>query len=162
MKRLHVHVAVDDLAAGIRFYSTLFASEPTVRKPDYAKWMLDDPRVNFAISARGAAPGLNHLGVQVESAGELAEMNERLRKLETDVVEEMGTACCYARSDKYWATDPTGIAWETYRTLDSIPVFGASDAGTAGAGGCCVPEPAAAKASSDCIPVMGETPSGCC
>lgn len=162
MKRLHVHVAVGDLAAGIKFYSTLFASEPTVRKPDYAKWMLDDPRVNFAISARGAAPGLNHLGVQVESAGELAEMNERLRKLETDVVEEMGTACCYARSDKYWATDPTGIAWETYRTLDSIPVFGASDAGTASAGGCCVPEPAAAKASSDCIPVMGKTPSGCC
>ncbi len=127
MKRLHVHVAVDDLAASIKFYSTMFASEPTVTKDDYAKWMLDDPRVNFAISARGAAPGLNHLGVQVENADELAEMSGRLQKLEADVVEEMGTACCYAKSDKYWATDPTGIAWETYHTLDSIPVFGGQE-----------------------------------
>ena len=161
MKRLHVHVAVDDLAASIQFYSTMFASEPTVQKPDYAKWMLDDPRVNFAISARGATPGLNHLGVQVESAEELAEMNERLQKLEADVIEEMGTACCYAKSDKYWATDPTGIAWETYHTLDSIPVFGASDDGAAHAGGCCVPEPAVVKVSG-CIPVKGKASSGCC
>ncbi len=160
MKRLHVHVAVDDLDASIKFYSTMFASEPTVQKPDYAKWMLDDPRVNFAISARGATPGLNHLGVQVESAGELAEMNARLQKLEADVIEEMGTACCYAKSDKYWATDPTGIAWETYHTLDSIPVFGAAEESAARAGGCCVPEPAVAKVSS-CIPVKGK-PSGCC
>ncbi len=160
MKRLHVHVAVDDLAASIRFYSTMFASEPTVQKPDYAKWMLDDPRVNFAISARGAAPGLNHLGVQVESAEELADMNQRLQKLEADVVEEMGTACCYAKSDKYWATDPTGIAWETYHTLDSIPVFAASEAGEAHAGGCCVPERAVAKVSG-CIPVKGKS-TGCC
>jgi predicted enzyme related to lactoylglutathione lyase len=160
MKRLHVHVAVDDLAASITFYSTMFASEPTVQKPDYAKWMLDDPRVNFAISARGVAPGLNHLGVQVESAEELAEMNARLQKLETDLVEEMGTACCYARSDKYWATDPTGIAWETYHTLDSIPVFGASETGAAQAGGCCVPEPAGV-AVSGCIPAKDKA-SGCC
>ena len=109
MKRLHVHVAVDDLAASIKFYSTMFAAEPTVTKDDYAKWMLDDPRVNFAISARGAPAGLNHLGVQVENADELAEMNTRLQKLDGEVVEEMGTACCYAKSDKYWATDPTGI-----------------------------------------------------
>ncbi len=162
MKRLHVHVAVDNLAASIQFYSTVFASEPTVQKSDYAKWMLDDPRVNFAISARGAEPGLNHLGVQVESAEELAEMNERLQKLESDVIEEMGTACCYAKSDKYWATDPTGIAWETYHTLDSIPVFGASDDGAAHAGGCCVPEPAVAKVSG-CIPVKATSAeSGCC
>lgn len=156
MKRLHVHVAVDDLAASIKFYSTMFAAEPTVIKDDYAKWMLDDPRVNFAISARGMAPGLNHLGVQVESADELAEMNQRLRKLEADVVEEMGTACCYAKSDKYWATDPTGIPWETYHTLDSVPVFGGQSAG-----GCCVPEPAVAKVPG-AIPVKAKSTGGCC
>jgi predicted enzyme related to lactoylglutathione lyase len=162
MKRLHVHVAVDDLAASIQFYSTMFAAEPTVTKSDYAKWMLDDPRVNFAISARGAAPGLNHLGVQVENADELAEMNARLQKLEGDVIEEMGTACCYAKSDKYWATDPTGIAWETYHTLDSIPVFGAGGEQDAATGGCCVPEPAVATVSG-CIPVKGAAAkSGCC
>jgi hypothetical protein len=116
--------------------------------------MLDDPRVNFAISARGATAGLNHLGVQVESAEELAEMNERLQKLDAEVVEEMGTACCYAKSDKYWATDPTGIAWETYHTLDSVPVFGGQ-----AANGCCVPEPAVAKISS-CIPLKAKTASG--
>jgi len=156
MKRLHVHVAVDDLAASIKFYSTMFGAEPSVIKDDYAKWMLDDPRVNFAISARGVPAGLNHLGVQVENADELAEMNARLQKLEADVVEEMGTTCCYAKSDKYWATDPTGIAWETYHTLDSVPVFGGPSAG-----GCCVPEPAVAKVSG-CIPVKGKATSGCC
>ena len=156
MKRLHVHVAVDDLAASIKFYSTMFAAEPTVTKDDYAKWMLDDPRVNFAISVRGAAPGLNHLGVQVENADELAEMSARLQKLDAEVVEEMGTACCYAKSDKYWATDPTGIAWETYHTLDSVPVFGGQEAS-----GCCVPEPAVAKVSG-CIPVKGKPAAGGC
>ncbi len=156
MKRLHVHVAVDDLAASIKFYSAMFAAGPTVAKDDYAKWMLDDPRVNFAISSRGAPAGLNHLGVQVENAEELAEMNTRLQKLEGGVVEEMGTACCYARSDKYWATDPTGIAWETYHTLDSIPVFGGQEAS-----GCCVPEPAVAKVSG-CIPVKGKPATGGC
>lgn len=156
MKRLHVHVAVADLAASIRFYSAMFAAEPTVTKDDYAKWMLDDPRVNFAISARGATPGLNHLGVQVESADELAEMSERLQKLDTEVVEEMGTACCYAKSDKYWATDPQGIAWETYHTLDSIPVFGGQQEGE-----CCVPEPVVAKIPG-CIPVKAKPATGGC
>jgi catechol 2,3-dioxygenase-like lactoylglutathione lyase family enzyme len=157
MKRLHVHVAVDDLATSIRFYTALFAAEPTVAKTDYAKWMLDDPRVNFAISARGAAPGLNHLGVQVESGDELAEMSARLKTLDTEVVEEMGTACCYAQSDKYWATDPQGIAWETYHTLDSVPVFGGQ-----AASGCCVPEPAVTQVSS-CIPVKAKpAANGCC
>ncbi len=156
MKRLHVHVAVDDLAASIKFYSTMFAAEPTVTKDDYAKWMLDDPRVNFAISARGASAGLNHLGVQVESAEELAEMNARLQTLEGEVIEEMGTACCYAKSDKYWATDPTGIAWETYHTLDSVPVFGGQEAS-----GCCVPEPTVAKVSN-CIPVKAQPAAGGC
>ena len=156
MKRLHVHVAVDDLAASIQFYSTMFATAPSVTKTDYAKWMLDDPRVNFAISARGATPGLNHLGVQVESAEELVEMSARLQKLDTEVVEEAGTACCYAKSDKYWATDPQGIAWETYHTLDSIPVFGSEEEG-----GCCVPEAAVTQISSS-IPVKAKPASGCC
>ena len=156
MKRLLVRVAGEARAASIRFYWAMFAAEPTVSKADYAKWMLDDPRVNFAISARGAEAGLNHLGIQVESAAELAEMNERLKHLESEVVEEMGTACCYAQSDKYWATDPQGIAWETYHTLDSVPVFGGQ-----AESGCCVPELAVTKVSS-CIPVKSKSASGGC
>ncbi|NRO99210.1 glyoxalase/bleomycin resistance/dioxygenase family protein [Paraburkholderia sp. NMBU_R16] len=124
MKRLHVHLAVEDLAASVRFYSALFASEPTVRKPDYAKWMLDDPRVNFAISQRGAVPGLDHLGIQVESEAELSEMHSRLEGAAMPVDAQPGTACCYARSDKYWTVDPQGIAWESYHTLSDIPTFG--------------------------------------
>jgi predicted enzyme related to lactoylglutathione lyase len=157
MKRLHIHVAVDDLSASIRFYSTLFAAEPSVTKDDYAKWMLDDPRVNFAISARGAAPGLNHLGIQVESTDELAAMRQRLQQLDTSVVEEMGTACCYAKSDKYWATDPTGIAWETYHTLDDIPVFGAQAAGE-----CCAPKLPEVQKVPGSIPVKRRSAAGSC
>jgi len=152
MKRLHLHISVDDLAKSIRFYSTLLGAEPTVEKSDYAKWMLDDPRVNFAISQRGAATGLNHLGVQVESADELAEMHARLQGLEGKLTEETGAACCYAKSDKYWATDPEGIAWETFHTLDSIPVFG-GDAPEA----CCVPTPKPETTKACCAPN-----SNCC
>lgn len=155
MKRLHVHVSVANLDDSIRFYSTLFGVAPSVTKSDYAKWMLDDPRVNFAISQRGAAIGLNHLGVQVESNNELQDMHARLNALQADVTEETGAACCYAKSDKYWVTDPTGIAWETFHTLDSIPVFG-GDAPDA----CCVPQPKFQKTetkSSCCAPG-----SGCC
>jgi hypothetical protein len=128
MKRFHVHVAVDDLADGIRFYSAMFATEPTVRKSDYAKWMLDDPRVNFAISQRGAQSGLNHLGIQVESDDELKQMQSRLETLQPDLAKEEDVACCYAKSDKYWVNDPAGIAWETFHTLATIPVFGSSEA----------------------------------
>jgi len=135
MKRFHVHVSVPALDDAIRFYSGLFAAEPTVRQADYAKWMLDDPRVNFAISQRGAEPGLNHLGIQVESDAELLEMQQRLESTEAGFIEETGTACCYARSDKYWANDPVGIAWETYHTLDTIPMFNESSDADA----CCVP-----------------------
>ncbi len=124
MKRLHVHISVENLADSIKFYSGMFASEPTVIKPDYAKWMLDDPRVNFAISHRGAVTGLNHLGIQVESPGELGEMQSRLETLQPDLEKEEGAACCYAKSDKYWVNDPSEIAWETFHTLDTIPVFG--------------------------------------
>lgn len=150
MKRLHVHVAVDNLAESIRFYSAMFAVEPAVTKPDYAKWMLDDPRVNFAISQRGAVAGLDHLGIQVESADELVEMNARLQKLQTEVTEETGTACCYAKSDKYWTADPSGIAWETFHTLDTIPIFG----GEAGKQtDCCGPQAKTESTSSCCVPV---------
>ncbi|MEM5399846.1 MULTISPECIES: ArsI/CadI family heavy metal resistance metalloenzyme [Paraburkholderia] len=144
MKRFHIHVAVADLASSIRFYSALFAAEPTVAKSDYAKWMLEDPRVNFAISQRGAAPGLDHLGVQVENEAELAEMHARLESAALPVDTQMDTACCYAKSNKYWSVDPQGIAWESYHTLNEIPVFGESRNTPTGAPGrevaaCCAP-----------------------
>jgi catechol 2,3-dioxygenase-like lactoylglutathione lyase family enzyme len=128
MKRLHVHVAVQDLKQSIRFYSALFAAEPAVTKDDYAKWMLDDPRVNFAISTRGGKVGIDHLGIQAESDGELAELGSRLAQADVAVTEQKGATCCYAKSDKYWTLDPQGIAWESFRTLDSAPVYG-RDAG---------------------------------
>jgi catechol 2,3-dioxygenase-like lactoylglutathione lyase family enzyme len=124
MKRLHVHVSVNDLAESVRFYSTLFKAEPAVTKPDYAKWMLDDPRVNFAISTRGEARGLDHLGIQVENPDELREIAGRLSAAELPIVEQKGTACCYARSDKAWATDPQGIAWETFFTFGETTIYG--------------------------------------
>ncbi len=162
MKRLHVHVSVENLEESIRFYSGLFAASPTVTKSDYAKWMLDDPRVNFAISKRGAAPGVNHLGVQVESAGELAEMHGRLGTMNASVAAESGAACCYARSDKYWTADPQGIAWETFHTLDTIPVFGAHVT-PSGSGGCCIPLAPATAADPCCVPTSpGGSSEDCC
>jgi lactoylglutathione lyase len=148
MKRFHVHVAVPDLAAAVRFYSTLFASEPTVRKDDYAKWMLDDPRVNFAISTRSGSGGVNHLGFQVDSSAELDAMGARLLAADRGLVAEKDADCCYARSDKYWVTDPVGIAWETFHTLASAPVFdGAAAAPVEAHSGCaCSPRAGAPKA----------------
>lgn len=141
MKRLHIHLSVDDLTANIRFYSALFESDPSVVHSDYAKWMLEDPKVNFAISARGAPQGLDHLGIQVESDPELSEIEVRLSNASLPVLEQKGTACCYAESDKYWTQDPQGIPWEAFHSLTSIPVFGetpkvsAPEANTA----CCAP-----------------------
>lgn len=126
MKRLHVHVAVDDLDRSIGFYSALFAAAPTVLKPDYAKWMLDDPTVNFAISARGAAAGVEHLGIQVEDSAELAEVYARLDKADAPVVEEGTTTCCYAKSEKSWITDPQGVVWETFLTQGDSTTYGTS------------------------------------
>lgn len=126
MKRLHVHVAVDDLDRSIGFYSTLFAAEPSVTKPDYAKWMLDNPRVNFAISMRGTAAGVEHLGIQVEDAGELADVYARLKKADAPVVEEGKTTCCYAKSEKSWITDPQGVVWETFLTEGEATTYGTS------------------------------------
>jgi catechol 2,3-dioxygenase-like lactoylglutathione lyase family enzyme len=141
MKRFHVHVAVEDLTANIRFYSSAFGVPPTVVKDDYAKWMLEDPRVNFAISARGAKPGLDHLGFQVESDDELAAMRRQIADAGIAALDQPGASCCYANSDKYWTTDPQGIAWETFRSLGSIPVYGEAQKaeGAAEAASCCAP-----------------------
>lgn len=125
MKRLHVHVGVDDLDASIRFYSTLFAAEPSVARADYAKWMLEDPRVNFAISSGGhAARGIEHLGIQVESVEELAEVYGRLKAADAPVLEEGATTCCYARSEKSWIADPQGVVWETFHTVGESVDYG--------------------------------------
>jgi catechol 2,3-dioxygenase-like lactoylglutathione lyase family enzyme len=159
MKRLHVHVAVDDLQQSIRFYATLFAAEPSVVKPDYAKWMLADPRVNFAISTRGQEhAGLDHLGIQVEDAAELVEVQGRLKCAEGPVLDEGLTTCCYAKSEKSWIADPSGIAWEAFLTHGESTVYGhsaelaglraqAKEAATAA--GCCGPAPAASAAKTE-------------
>lgn len=139
MKRMHIHLRVADLAHNIRFYSALFAAEPAVVKDDYAKWMLDDPRLNFAISTRTAETGVDHLGFQVDSAEELAEMQQRLAAADLPIESQEGTACCYARSDKHWAIDPQGIAWESYHTLDSIPTFNEANDASADNNACCAP-----------------------
>lgn len=154
MKRFHVHIAVPDLAESIAFYRKMFGAEPTVSKPDYAKWMLEDPRVNFAISARGASTGVNHLGFQVDTESELAALRDQAEKADLAAVEEAGAACCYANSNKHWITDPAGIAWESFHSLGEIPVFGAAGdepQSTPSDSVCC--PPAAPKAAS---------PSGCC
>jgi hypothetical protein len=125
VKRLHVHVAVHDIKQSVRFYSALFAAQPAVRKPDYAKWMLDDPRVNFAISTRaGRDSGIDHLGIQAENEQELEDLGSRLAQADVAVTAQKGASCCYAKSDKYWTLDPQGIAWESFHTLDSVPMYG--------------------------------------
>lgn len=140
MKRIHLHVSVDNLSKSIHFYTTLFGASPTVEKNDYAKWMLDDPLVNFAISQRGVKAGLDHIGIQVESNDELAEIKSRLETADMNMLTQSGTTCCYAKSDKHWVQDPSGIAWETYLTLESSPTFNNNtddsvDSGSA----CCAP-----------------------
>ncbi|MFQ5937770.1 MAG: ArsI/CadI family heavy metal resistance metalloenzyme [Acidiferrobacterales bacterium] len=124
MKRLHVHVNVDDLASSIKFYSTLFGSKPSVEKQDYAKWLLDDPRVNFAISTRGRQPGLDHFGIQVESRDELAEISRRFTAADKALFEQTEATCCYAVSDKAWTADPQGLAWETFYSHADATVYG--------------------------------------
>ena len=145
MKRLHVHVAVHDLQQSIRFYSALFAAEPAVKKDDYAKWMLDDPRVNFAISTRGGKAGLDHLGIQAENGAELEDIGIRLAQADVAITAQKDASCCYAKSDKYWTIDPQGIAWESFHTLDSVPMYGqdmrsqAVQPKNAGQAACCGP-----------------------
>jgi lactoylglutathione lyase len=136
MKRFHVHVGVTDLAASIEFYSRLFDAAPAVVENDYAKWMMEEPRINFAISTRAGKKGLDHLGFQADSEAELEILHQHVEAAKGPVVEQKGTACCYAESDKYWTVDPAGIAWESFHTLGRVPVFGEQSAeGSA----CCAP-----------------------
>ena len=143
MKRMHVHLSVSDLDESVRFYSTLFAADPTVRKDDYAKWMLDDPRVNFAISRRDKATGIRHLGIQVEDRAELAEVRARVEHTQRPVTDEGRTTCCYAKSEKNWVEDPQGVQWETFLTTGESTVHGGEPVeGTPGKP-CCQPPQAA-------------------
>ena len=140
MKRFHVHVHVEDLDKSIRFYSKLFAAEPARVECDYAKWMLEYPRINFAISTRGDKPGIDHLGFQVDTEEELAELKARATAADMALQDEGETTCCYARSDKHWITDPQGIAWEHFHTLGNIPVFNEKAApAPAESPACCTP-----------------------
>lgn len=162
MNRFHVHLNVTDLDTSIRFYSALFATQPAVVKPDYAKWMLDDPRVNFAISTTGRAAGIDHLGFQVESADGLAEIGRRLDAAGGTVVPEAATICCYAQSDKLWTEDPQGTRWESFHTTGEATTYHAGEAACATDGVACRPDvasvaPRPAAVASCCAPT-----SGCC
>ena len=139
MKRLHIHVSVDDMAASVRFYQTLFAAEPSVLKSDYAKWMLEDPRVNFAISKRGSAAGIRHLGIQVENQDELADVYARLVRANAPVLEEGATTCCYAESEKSWIEDPQGVLWETFLTTGESTTYGTDPTAPSTEKTCCAP-----------------------
>jgi len=155
MKRFHVHVSVKDLSESVRFYTTLFGASPSVEKPDYAKWMIEDPRVNFAISTRNPKHGVNHLGLQVESEEELTGLEAQLKAADRAMIVEANATCCYANSQKYWVTDPQGVAWETFRTLGNAPVYGESPLSVGQKTECRAPPAAvrpveAPKATSNC------------
>lgn len=158
MKRFHVHAHVEDLTASIAFYSKLFAAEPTRVESDYAKWMLDDPRINFAISTRGSKPGVDHMGIQTDTEDELAEMKARAEAADMTLLDVGETTCCYARSDKYWLTDPQGLAWEQFRSLNDIQVFSEKSPAKPEASACCAP--AAPRGKAVGIPVKSS--SSCC
>ncbi|MBA4254611.1 MAG: glyoxalase/bleomycin resistance/dioxygenase family protein [Polaromonas sp.] len=192
MKRFHVHLHVADLAASLAFYNRLFAAEPARVEADYAKWMLTDPPLNFAISTRGSQPGLDHFGFQVDQAEELAALKAQAQAADMALLDEGETTCCYARSDKYWVTDPQGVAWEQFHTLDTIPTFseatstphmppaqsccaptapdvaaqsagcGTAEQPAASAGGCCPPAKTAATGGGCCAPVKPAAPTGGC
>ncbi|MBX9747298.1 MAG: VOC family protein [Hyphomonadaceae bacterium] len=151
MKRMHVHVAVDDLSKSIGFYSTLFGVEPSVVKDDYAKWMLEDPRVNFAISARGVTPGVDHIGIQVDDRAELAVLSDRLKAAGEHTFDQEATNCCYAKSDKSWVSDPSGLRWETFFTHGEATTYG-EDASEEkqSSGACCGTETTKTKAAACC------------
>ncbi len=165
MNRFHVHLHVDDLAKSIGFYSKLFAAEPTRVEADYAKWMIEDPRINFAISTRGTTPGIDHLGFQTDSAEELHVLKARADGADMALQDDGETTCCYARSEKYWITDPQGIAWEQFHTLGNIPVFheaAPADAGTGSA--CCAPKVAVPVTATRGKPISiaVKAASSCC
>jgi catechol 2,3-dioxygenase-like lactoylglutathione lyase family enzyme len=150
MKRLHVHVAVENLQASIRFYSELFAARPIVLKDDYAKWLLEDPRVNFAISRRSTGTGIRHLGIQVEDHDELAEVYSRLQRADRPVLEEGATTCCYAKSEKSWIEDPQGVKWETFLTTGESTTYGSDEPTLPRTAACCEPAGMASTAPGKC------------
>jgi len=151
MKRLHVHLSVDDLEQNINFYSTMFGCQPTVQHDDYAKWMLDDPQVNFAISNRSKTVGLDHLGIQAENESELQGIKQQLDATQAPINTQESTACCYSQSDKHWVTDPQGIAWESFHTLNNIPTFNGQESESDTASACCpAPMPETEKKPSCC------------
>jgi catechol 2,3-dioxygenase-like lactoylglutathione lyase family enzyme len=159
MKRFHVHVHVDDLAKSVAFYSKMFAAEPTRHEGDYAKWMLEDPRINFAISTRGGTPGVDHLGFQTDTAEELVELKARAQAADLALFDEGETSCCYARSEKHWVTDPQGVAWEHFHTLADIPVFSQKMAEPASEESACCASPTP-RGKAIGIPV--KSASSCC
>jgi len=158
MKRMHLHIAVEDLTKSIIFYNSLFGAPPTVTKDDYAKWMLDDPSVNFAISTRSNHHGLDHIGIQAENESELVEIKTRLEAAEMNMISQEGETCCYSKSDKHWVEDPSGIAWEAYNTLESAPTFNGQSAGVAETAdsACCAP------AAPQTIQIMSKSKGSCC
>jgi lactoylglutathione lyase len=158
MKRFHVHVHVEDLRASIAFYTKLFAAEPSRVESDYAKWMLQDPRINFAVSTRGSKPGVDHLGIQADTEEELAELKARAQAADLALLDDGETTCCYARSDKYWVTDPQGIAWEHYHTLSNIPVFSEKPGATGEDSACC----AASAPRGKPVSIAVKTAPSCC
>jgi len=162
MSRYHVHLNVADLATSIRFYTQLFAAEPTVRKDDYAKWMLDDPRVNFAISNTGRAPGIDHLGIQAESRDALAALGQRLDAAGGAIVPEEAAVCCYARSDKLWTEDPQGTRWETFHTTGEATSYYAGGSACATDGASCSPDLASVKPRIKASTACCAPQSGCC
>ena len=156
MKRIHIHIGVEKLDESIRFYSAIFGAEPVKTKSDYAKWMLEDPRVNFAISTRASKNGVDHLGIQVDENDELQEIRARAKAADMAVFEEGETVCCYAKSEKSWVQDPAGIAWEAYRTMEDAQIF--SSKGAVSVSACCA-EPSISQTAC-CEP--SEKTTGCC
>jgi len=162
LNRFHVHLNVADLATSIRFYTQLFAAEPTVRKDDYAKWMLDDPRVNFAISNTGRAPGIDHLGIQADSGNALAALGQRLDAAGGAIVPEEAAVCCYARSDKLWTEDPQGTRWETFHTTGEATTYYAGESACATDGASCSPDLASVTPRIEVSAACCAPQSGCC
>lgn len=164
MKRFHIHIAVNDLSDSIRFYSSIFGVPPSLEREDYAKWKLDDPSVNFAISKRGHASGVNHLGIQVDSEDELTEVSQRINGLDIPTSEQENSACCYAQSNKYWTLDPQGIAWEAFHTLEEIPVFGKDTQTTVEneSSACCIPLNMTMESDSEAACCIPNEKADCC
>jgi len=158
MKRFHVHAHVEDIEASIAFYTRLFAAPPTRVEADYANWMLDDPRINFAISTRGGKPGVDHLGIQTDTDAELEELRSRARAADLAMLDAGVASCCYARSNKHWIVDPQGIAWEHFHTLGAIPVFGAKNPDAAPESACCAGKPGPVES----LAVVAAPKAACC